>query len=119
MAQTTIAVVPRDRFSEDKLTTSSVLGPPPAGFRQVVVDVGYVALSLAEIEQGVRSRSGGRALSRPGAAPGAAAEASAARILPLIRMTWMALDPAAQDNAVAVGGRHPAQVVAAAVEGRT
>ena len=40
MAQTTIAVAPRDRCSDTVRTILGVLGAPPAGFRLVMVDAG-------------------------------------------------------------------------------
>lgn len=56
MAQITIAVVPRDRFSETARTIRSVLTATPAGFRLVVVDGGVPARYRAEIEHAVRGR---------------------------------------------------------------
>jgi GT2 family glycosyltransferase len=58
MVQTTIAVVPRDRFSETARTIRSVLDATPAGFRLVIVDGGAPARYRAEIERVVRDRSG-------------------------------------------------------------
>lgn len=62
MAQTTIAVVPRDRFSETVRTVRSVVEATPAGFRLVVVDGGASARYRAEIEHAVHGRPGAELL---------------------------------------------------------